>query len=60
MSSEEHFEFKKIEKLNLDSYEVPECFEEILSEFVAKLIEAHPNNVYKFAFNYFKDKLEEI
>ncbi|ETB57975.1 hypothetical protein YYC_04749 [Plasmodium yoelii 17X] len=57
---ENSFEFKKVEKINLDSYEIPKYFEEILSEFVAKLLQCHPDNVYKFAFNYFDQKSKNL
>ncbi|SCP04374.1 conserved Plasmodium protein, unknown function [Plasmodium ovale] len=59
MEQKSDFAFKKLEKLNLDSYEVPPHFEEVLSEFTAKLIQAHPENVPLFAVNYFEEKLKK-
>ncbi|CDO64850.1 conserved Plasmodium protein, unknown function [Plasmodium reichenowi] len=57
MDKDTEFEFTKIENINLDSYEIPKYFEEILSEFIAKLIQHKPENVYLFSINYFEEKL---
>ncbi|KJP86830.1 hypothetical protein AK88_03537 [Plasmodium fragile] len=59
MENTNPFEFKKVDKLNLDKYNVPPYFEEVLSEFIAKLVKTHPDNAYLFALNYFDDKLKE-
>ncbi|GAW80817.1 hypothetical protein, conserved [Plasmodium gonderi] len=59
MESTNTFEFKKIDKLNLDKYNVPPYFEEIVSEFIAKLVQKNPDNPYLFALNYFDEKLKE-
>ncbi|EUD65504.1 hypothetical protein C922_04010 [Plasmodium inui San Antonio 1] len=59
MENTNPFEFKKEDKLNLDKYNVPPYFEEVLSEFIAKLVKTHPDNPYLFAVNYFDDKLKE-
>ncbi|SCN12568.1 conserved Plasmodium protein, unknown function [Plasmodium malariae] len=59
MEKEENFKFKKDEKINLNSYVIPQHFEEVLSEFIAKLIQSHPDNACLFAINYFSEKLKE-
>ncbi|CRG96097.1 conserved Plasmodium protein, unknown function [Plasmodium gallinaceum] len=60
MENKNNFEFKKVEHMNLDCFKIPKFFEEILSEFIAKLLRYHPNNVYLFSFNYFNDKLNNL
>ncbi|CAA9988065.1 conserved Plasmodium protein, unknown function [Plasmodium knowlesi strain H] len=59
MENTNSFQFKKVDKLNLDKYNVPPYLEEVLSEFIAKLVKTNPDNAYLFALNYFDDKLKK-